>query len=143
MIELPDVRQNHDYDCGLACIRAVMALLGLKGELTGDSIASAVDGMSPDGVERVFRWYRVPVVAGTMQVRDLKHYTATGRPVVCPVSLYGGHWIVVVGVERNWVHYHDPLRGPDRRRVEVFRGLWTDMTRAGHTFDNWGIAVGG
>jgi hypothetical protein len=104
-------------------------------------MSNPVQGTSPDTVEAMLRAAGLPVVSGTMNLRDLKHFTSSARPVLCPITDEGGHWVVVRGVERLRVYYHDPADGPLDKSSKVWLGMWVDSTRT-KVFDRWGIAVG-
>lgn len=139
ILQIPDVRQQSDFDCGAACIEAV---LQLGGRTPPDSLANPVQGMAPDTLEAVLRSVGVRVISGTMCVDDLKHFTRGGRPVICPTDIEGGHWVIVAGVGRGRVHYHDPDAGMQSVAESKWRSLWCGSTRFGHAFDRWGIAAG-
>lgn len=141
LLDIPDVRQASDYDCGAACLDAVAQFHGLR--VRGPArLANAVQGMSPDTVEAVLRALGLPVLSGTMAVADLRHLTRTGRPVLCPVARAGGHWVVVRGVARGKVHFHDPAAGPGAEREADWLAGWRDVARSGAEFARWGIGAG-
>jgi hypothetical protein len=139
ILALPDVRQPDDHSCGPAAVACVDRFFGRSVMVL--PLANPVQGCSPDVVEGEFRRRTWGVVSGTMRVDDLKHLTATGRPVLCPVSLLGGHWVVVAGVERNRVHYHCPLNGRESVPVKRWYEIWTDETVKGHPYRHWGICA--
>ncbi len=141
--EYPDVRQTRDYDCGHAAIDGVFRYLGLGIRTCAAvlSLATESDGLHPSTVEAILRRASMRLQSGTMTVEDLKHHTKLERPVLCPVSLLGGHWVTVLGVERGKVRYHCPTDGFGHLPIETFVSSWRDSTRAGHCFDTWGIAV--
>jgi hypothetical protein len=141
MIEVPDIRQREDYGCGDAAIDSALGSLGLRRK-PGTRIANPVQGVAPDTVAAVLRASGARVQAGEVLtgVEGLRHFTAAGLPVLCPVALYGGHWVCVRGVYRGRVHFHCPLVGPDSRRAADWLALWTDRaSETGHGFDRWGI----
>lgn len=142
MIDLPDVRQKKDFDCGHAAVAAVTDLFGLP---RPPDLSNAVDGTSPDTAEAVLRRAGLRVLAGHMTVSDLKHLTDRGAPVLCPVVLpdQGGHWVVVRGVARRVVYYHDPEFGPRSLGVAKWLSAWDAETRAGRAYNGWGIAAWG
>lgn len=143
MIALPDIRQKGTYDCGAACVDTVFAALGIRASAALLGLSNGIQGTAPDTVEAMLRAARLPVVSGTMTVKDLKHFTDDGRPVICPITLPdGGHWVVVRGVARLIVHLQCPVDGPMTRTVKQWMGIWSDRSRSGQLFDRWGIAVG-
>lgn len=141
LLDLPDIRQTADYDCGAAVVDVVLKFHGVRSCAAVLLLANPVQGCSPDTVEAMLRRAGLPVQSGTMTVEDLRHHTRQGRPVLCPVARYGGHWVVVRGV-RGGVYYHDPLVGPTRAPALAWQAEWRDLTRNDHAFDRWGIAAG-
>lgn len=143
MLTIPDVRQRADYDCGAACVAAVLRALGIKVPVELWDLANPVQGMPPDTVEAVLRGAGVRVVSGQMSAADLQHFTRSGAPVLCPVNSGGeGHWVVVTGVGRGRVHFHDPAAGPTSLRVKEFLPMWQDSHWLGGVYKNWGIVAG-
>lgn len=137
MLTIPDIRQREDYDCGAAALDAVASYWGLRARGPA-KLANAVHGMAPDTVEAVLRALGLSVLSGEMTVADLRHLTREGRPVLCPVAVRGGHWVVVRGVERGRVHVHCPIEGPAAWRLADWEAGWADSTR-GREFVRWGI----
>lgn len=140
LMQLPDRRQQTEHSCGHAAIDSVLSFFNLP-ECGRVTLANAVDGMDPATVEAVLRSKGLSVLSGTMTVRDLKHLCDSGRPVLCPVSWAGGHWVVVAGVERRGVYYQDPAEGPKRKGVQEFLNAWRDGNRSGRHWVTWGIAA--
>ncbi len=141
--EYPGVLQRDGYDCGTAGADGVFRMFGLPASATALAIASEQDGTHPSTLEGILRRGRLLVQSGSMTVADLAFHTRLGRPVLCPVDLYGGHWLTVLGVTRTRVHYWCPADGPGwtpRARWED-NDFWRDSTRSGHAFDKWGIAA--
>lgn len=138
LLDIPDIRQAADYDCGAAALDAVARFHGIR-ERGPAKLCNVVQGMSPDMIEAWLRAVGLRVLSGSMTVDDLQHLTRTGRPVLCPTTLYGGHWVVVRGVERGRVHYHCPTIGANKMTFAWWLLHWRDATRAGHEFDRWGI----
>lgn len=140
LLTLADVRQKSDHDCGTACLDVVCRFWGVR-ERGPVKLANPISGMAPDVIESVLRSLGFQLVTGTMSVDDLRHFTRAGRPVLCPVGIEGGHWVVVAGVVRNRVHFHDPLTGAASLPAASWVTVWRDATRNGHEFRQWGIAA--
>jgi hypothetical protein len=144
LIEIPDVRQRSDYGCGDAAVDAALGALGISRK-RGTRLSNPVQGIAPDTVAAVLRAAGCVVLAGPMPgtVGDLKHFTASGCPVLCPVANHGGHWVVVRGVQRGRVYYHCPLDGPLSRPGGEWLAHWHDTSaEGGHAFACWGVVVG-
>ena len=97
--------------------------------------------MAPETVEAVLRGAGFRLLGGTMTVRDLRHLCNSSRPVLCPVSLHGGHWVVVRGVEGLRVFVQDPLTGPAEYSARAFSAIWSADSSHGHAYRDYGLAV--
>lgn len=137
MLNLPDIRQTQQYDCGRAAAMTVLKFFG-KDELECTLPVDRLHGTDPGQMETWLRG-RLPILAGTCPVDVLRHSTEHSRPVVCLVSLYGGHWIVVRGVSRAWVHYQDPYCGRKKLRIPEFNEIYHDVSRFGFPLKEWGL----
>lgn len=137
MIQLPDLRQSTDYDCGAVAIDVVCQFYGrrTRGPVR---LANPIQGMAPDTVEAFLRSLGFKLLTGTMSVADLKHFTKSGRPVlVCR----DGHWVVVRAVGRGLVYYHCPSDGPSKMTITRWEETWNDRTSSGHAYDHYGCAA--
>lgn len=141
MIDLPCVKQGEDWDCGRACARAVLSLFNMTSSLA--MLANPVQGMCPSTLEATIRSFGLPVASGHFRVEDLKHFTDSGRPVMCCIATHGGHWVVVQGVARGFVYYMDPLSGETKRvRAHDWVNQWRDTDSKGTAYIHWGIVCG-
>lgn len=141
MLKLPDVRQTDDYDCGDAAVDTVFQWwYGYKP--ARQRLSNSHQGMSPDTLEATLRACGLSVVSGPMRVGDLKHYTASGRPVVCLIQFDGvGHWVAVAGVVRGRVHFQDPVGGPRVLRAAEWEKLWHDTHGHGTVYRRWAVVA--
>lgn len=138
MLTVPGLRQKFAYDCGPTCAEAVARFWKHpRGRLRACLPATATDGLDPRTLEAGFRAEGFDVVCGEMLTGDLKWFTRSGRPVICAVR---SHWVVVVGVARGSVHYHDPDAGPARKREADWREYWTEGERDG-IWDRFGLVA--
>lgn len=144
VLVIPDVRQQDNYDCGAACVDAVAEFFGLRKRGPArqmrtalGSLANPIQGISPDTVAAMLRALGLSVLSGTMTIADLRHLTGTGRPVLCPRQ---EHWLVVAGVSRGFVHYHDPQEGMRKEREGIWIETWSDTSESGQSFRRWGIS---
>lgn len=139
ILELKDVRQHDEYSCGDACVDVLLRFWGVRSSVAVLTLANAVQGVGPDACENLLRRAGLSVVSGNITVDDLKNFTKLGRPVMCPVSVHGGHWVVVSGVARGKVHFQDPTDGPSSLKVADWDAAWHDTSRSGQEFRRWGI----
>lgn len=138
MIRLEDIRQDKDHTCGPAALAAVFRFWGLDPRGIGP-LSNDVQGMAPDTVEAVLRRAGFNLFSGNLTVADLHQQTKMGRPVLCPISYEGGHWVVVSRVFRTRVYYQCPTLGPVHVPEAAWVAGWEDTTRFGHGFKSWGI----
>ncbi len=140
ILSIPDVRQKDTYDCGPACVKAVCQFYGKRlslSEVAAGLASSPTDGTDPRTIERFLRNAGYKVLSGEMDLSDLKANAKAGRPTIAILS---GHYVVVCGLERKRVYFHDPLSGARFLSLANFYGQWRDHDRL-QDFKQWGIAV--
>jgi len=142
MIELSDIRQKGNHDCGHAAVRCVVAYFGCRyPNLMSRLATTGMDGTDPRSIEGFLRQEGFLVQSGHMTITDLRHHTKLGRPVIVLVSWHGGHYIVVSGVRRGYVYFQDPAEGPGRLDLGQFLQAWASFDRFGTIYNNFGIAA--
>lgn len=137
MLELPDIRQRTDWDCGKAVVQCVLGFFETQAD-TRLLLTNPMDGTDPRAIEALLRKIGRHVVSGEMTIEDLRYFTKSGRPVIAVVN---GHYVVVAGLTRARVCYQDPLVGPMRCRIKDFAGWWREADRLGVTYNQFGIVV--
>lgn len=139
ILDLPDVRQRADYDCGAAAFACVTRYW----EGRGRKIKShPINGTPIDQMEPALLSAGYCVQGGNMEVSDLRHHTRAGRPVLCLIQSDGcGHWVVVRGVNRGRVYIADPADGLRSIAAAEWESLWHDTDRRGTVFRRHGLAV--
>jgi ABC-type bacteriocin/lantibiotic exporter with double-glycine peptidase domain len=99
------------------------------------------DGTELHAIEIWFRRRGYQVLSGSMTLGDLRWQTRQGRPVITPVTIAGhGHYVVVAGLSRGQVWYHDSDRGPHRVLEAEFASIWHGISKTAD-FPQWGISV--
>lgn len=132
LIDLPDIRQRNDFECGMSATLSVLLYFGV-GEHNPDKLSdilgtnvktstspqAIIDYLSSVGLEVEARQH--------MTIDDLRQCWREGRPVICCIQEYGkadkrasyeyGHWVVSIG------HLRQPKRiDPDLAQlVDEFR----------------------
>lgn len=145
MLRVPDVRQGTTYDCGVAGTQALCEALGV--DMARKRYFSLLgthpyNGTDPRSIETFLRGLKLRVVSGEMRLRDLTHFTRTGCPVLCLVTLHGcGHYVVVSAIKRNRVYFQDPSVGPSSLPRDGFEDVWVDYDRFCVTYRRFGIAA--
>lgn len=141
LLDIPDIRQSGESDCGPAVFRAVAKFHGIRGATVPDH--SEQYGLSPDALETAFRVNGLRVLSGEMDIDILRAITNRGWPVVCLVTTEEsvGHYVVIRGVERQSVFYHCPSDGRCKLRIEDFDARWYDRSRYKVEYVKYGCAV--
>lgn len=145
MLELPDIRQSTDYDCGAAATQSVFEYWGVSKpkkfylNLLG---TNGINGTDPRTLEAQIRQSGFKVLSGDMVSQDLYNQTKLERPVIVLATLHGaGHYIVVSGVYYGYVYYQDSISGPSRLRRDKFEEVWHDFDRFGQVYKQFGLSV--
>jgi ABC-type bacteriocin/lantibiotic exporter with double-glycine peptidase domain len=139
LLKIPDVRQDKAHNCAHACIAAVCDYWN-KARPRRD-LSNAVQGMAPETVESVLRSLGFLVARGDMFIPLLQGFVRSGVPVLCPITREAeGHWVVVNGVARNRVYYHDPIDGQRSVSFVTWNDVWRDSSDAGRPYQAWGVA---
>lgn len=143
MIELMDLRQQTDYDCGVVCCQIVWEFFGLPRRRVP---ASQIDGTDPRTIEAALRQAGLPVLSGEMALSDLSHFARTSRPVIVLAKSTStpetGHYMVCRGQRDRRLHFQCPTRGPVVEMPSRFERRWHDVDRLGTRYSRWGIVVG-
>jgi predicted double-glycine peptidase len=152
LLDLPDVRQQKDWSCGAACLRACALYFGVGPKSEAEFralLGTDSDGTQPEDLERAAVGLGLEVAAGEMSLDDLRRYTDQGWPVICPVQQKGhgagdsqGHYVCVVGVSDFSVFVQDPVDGRKRVGNALWARRWHDRAADGVEYRNWGIALG-
>lgn len=149
VLEVPDVRQETDYDCGAAAALAVVRYHGVGDDSwsVADAMTAldtnATEGTPPYEIGRYMTRLGLPTATATgMTVDQLGAYCDQGWPVLVPVQALWcepfdqdrcccGHWVVVTGVTNpsrgvKTVHVHDPSMGTVNVKADDFERCWFD-----------------
>jgi HK97 family phage portal protein len=159
-LDLPDFRQEADFDCGAAATRIVCGFFGVGPETEQEYIealgTTEVDGTAPAAICTFLTSMGLEAVARQdLTLDDLKNFTAAGSPVICPIQDYesgpaeiaheeSGHYVVICGTVDNGedvaVEFQDPSAGKVQMPAVEFLSRWEDRDEQGE-FVHFGIAV--
>lgn len=151
LLDLPDVRQEADWDCGPAAVEAACSFLGVgpKGRAAYVEGLGATPeaGTSPDAVASFLARQGLAVTAASgLEVSDLSRFFAAGQPVLCPCrpdgSAASGHWVAVIGVGLGQVFIHDPAQGRRMMPEDDWLAIWKDADATGQAWERHGVACG-
>lgn len=126
MIELHNLRQTYDYDCGAKALQTVMAYYGIdarEDDLIKD-LQTSKKGTRPVNMRRVAQKYGFKVKSGTgWTLEDIKWYINAGTPVIVLLQAWAerfmtledwgqdydnGHYAVVIDNKNEVVVFEDP-----------------------------------
>lgn len=137
LLEVPVIRQDQLYDCGMAAVSALCAYYAVeRSAAASDELAAraaASQGLS-GGEVRAFleaQGFEVLLFRGTLDRAEtgaLRHLDA-GRPLLVMISFDNGalfHYCLLVGYDpgMDTVHLLDPRRGLVLLPTQKFEQLW-------------------
>lgn len=139
LIDVPDVRQRSDYDCGRAALTAVFEFWGVPFPRRHAGLTNPVQGTHPDTASAILRDAGFRVMEGSGTVPLLAALTRQGWPVLAVMTPpgRGGHWVVVRGVSRGRVHYHCPTAGRLSLEAGAWVAGWDDRDRGNVGYFQW------
>lgn len=138
LISLSHYLQSADGLCLAACVRIVLAYWGsaVSEEDVAELLGIGLWGVPASAIRRLSRWgWDVDYGRGARV--DLRQWLQRGIPVIAFVrtdflaywDMDVGHAIVVVGMNDEQVHVHDPVmeKGPVSISAISFEAAWTEM----------------
>lgn len=159
-IDLPMVRQSHNYDCGAAALRSIAQFFGVGPDKEDRFIelckTTKTEGTHPDDIMRVARAFGLKVEAYEhLSLQDLFKYITKGIPVICAIQAWGdeedypkmkdGHYVVAIGFDDQFVYFEDPsiLKTRGHLTHKKFMNRWYDVDRYDRALYQFGIAIWG
>jgi predicted double-glycine peptidase len=157
ILPVPLIRQDTDYDCGAAAVRAVLSYYGVvvsEAELIRLLGTDAKDGTAPYCIVQCLWDFGFPLRAGRMSIPEVESWLDIGVPVILDLqawaddptldyttSLNEGHYVVARGYDLEHLYFSDPAVGEMVKltRAEL-EARWHDTTH-GVVYDHFGIAV--
>jgi ABC-type bacteriocin/lantibiotic exporter with double-glycine peptidase domain len=133
---LEDVRQKYAHDCGRAAVRCVLRSYGISDRGLGLESCEQ-NGTHPASIHAALRDAGLQVFSG--EIGDMLQAISRLAPIITPISLHGGHYVVVAGVRRGKVHFQDPLDGPSELKLAEWEAIWKDVDIFGTRYKRFGI----
>lgn len=147
IIELNNLRQTFDFDCGVKALQGVLAYYGVEERADGLIEQLNADpelGTSLASIIAVAESHGFEVQAGTnWTLEDLKHHLDNSRPVIVLLQAWAdrhltlkewrenyqdGHYVVVVGYDGPVLYFEDPASFHRIwLRENEFAARWHDM----------------
>ena len=142
-LKVPYFRQEKWFTCGPACLRMILAYLGI--DITEKALERACEttelGTTPIQITTGAAKFGMDAMATkSASLENLRRSLENRLPVIVlidPSYIYGGiagfgHFIVVVGIENGAVIYHDPdVPEGEFRRCDIgkFLSAWNIFNR--------------
>lgn len=160
-LNVPKVAQSTAYDCGAAAARCVAEHYGMVHQWTDADFIAALDtndatGTAPRHMVDLFKHNGCEVQYGPhWSLGRLFNALKQGHPVICCIQgmTFGddvdrerqqnGHWVVVDGMNKEFIVYMDPLTGQSEQATwKEWNENWRDRGQDGTSYDRWAIAIG-
>lgn len=139
LLDLPEIEQKGDYDCGGTVYTCVCRYWESRQKRIH---CDPLLGFHPHQLEPTLRRTGFKVQSGNMAVDDLKFHSSLYRPVICLIR-HGndGHYVVSAGVSRGKVYYMDPADGKIHSvKSSEFEQIWLDIDKSATVFSKFGLA---
>jgi predicted double-glycine peptidase len=155
-IDLPSVRQQKNYTCGTAALRAIAELHGVGPEKEvhfEKLLKSNRDvGTSPKNIVKIGKALGLnPESKADMSIKELISHLGQKRPVVCAMQAWGepkdykkagsGHYVVAIGYTDDRIYFEDPSLKGSRGYLkhQEFDERWHDIEANGKHYYHLGI----
>jgi len=122
-LTFPELRQTYEYDCGANALQSVLVYYGverreeilIKQAKTKKKIGTLVKDM-----EKTLKKYGMNFDGKEMTIEDLKKCIDKKVPIIILLQAWSkkktdyansfacGHWVVVIGYEKNKIIFEDP-----------------------------------
>jgi predicted double-glycine peptidase len=154
-IDLPSVRQQKNYTCGVAALKAIAKLHGsaLDEKRLAELLKSnSEDGTSPENIVRIGKLMGLrPKAKVGMSLKELIQHLENKCPVICSMQAWGkpedypkaksGHYVVAIGFTEDRIYFEDPSIKGSRGylKYQEFNERWHDVDCHGHDCSHLGI----
>lgn len=161
-IHLPSVRQQKNFSCGAAALRAVCQYYKVGPEKESEFIkacrSNSKAGTDWHDMIRAARSFGLSVkpVMG-MKMKELQSYIDLGRPVIVCMQawdetpqkeknykkLNSGHYVVVIGYDEKYVYFEDPVLEGERGILtyDQFKKRWHDKDSDSKQYHRAGMVI--
>lgn len=142
LLEFPNLRQAHSWDCGATATEAVMQYYGfdVRGDEALKELKTNKNGTSVKEIIGFFEKKGFNVFSGTGTLKDIKMNVERGMPCIMPIQAYpdkqtegwedgwtNGHYVTAVGYTAKHIILSDPSSVQDAYLPdEEFDRRWHD-----------------
>jgi len=137
MIELTGFKQSDDSRCGVAAVKTILYYYGI--DKTEDEIAKKCNhtyelGCTNTDMSDALIHYGIgSKIISKSSIDDLEYWTRHKIPVIVDIFIGNlettatGHAVVVIGVDKKYVHVFDPYSGKTLSiQRNDFNAMWFD-----------------
>ncbi len=158
IIHIPNLRQNYDYDCGVAAVQSVLAYYGI--EERSDKIIKIAkttekDGTPIKGILGCFKKYGLKTASKKMTIDEVKKYIDKKILVILVLQAWtskknvnweenwdDGHYAVAIGYTKNRIIFEDPSSfNHTYLNFKELEKRWHDTDKDGKKYLNHGIVI--
>jgi bifunctional non-homologous end joining protein LigD len=153
--EVPHVRQEEPYYCGVAVVKSLVDNGEDQDELAEDLNTTERDGTDPHNILRTLKDKGISAsLAKGMTVEELKSHLDAGTPVVLMIQDYGdtedysddwkdGHYVIAKSYDGDTLTLEDPASDNSSRTMSLkeLQERWHDIDKDGEKYVNSGIVV--
>lgn len=146
ILNVPNLRQAYNFDCGLTAMQAVLAYYGvdLNSEQLRDAMRTDLKKGTPiSAFEKAAKKFGLKIkIEENMTINQLKKYIDEKRPIIVAMQAWPkkrdknmencwdeGHYAVVTGYGKNKLYFEDPACViKTYLPISEFKKLWHDMS---------------
>jgi len=159
LLDVPQVRQSFDYDCGAKVLEAVLVYYGISAREdkifreTGTSKA----GTSPKKIQNVAKKNGLECTAKSMTIDELKTFIDKKIPVILALQAWSdkknidwetdwkdGHYVLAIGYDKDKIYFEDPANFVlTYLTYDELEDRWHDKSVNGKKYLQLGIAIYG
>jgi len=158
ILELPDLRQYSDFDCGVSVTQGILAYYGIdstESELISEMKIDPNWGTEPKQIETLMQNRGLEVVSKQMTLEEIKSYIDQRTPVILDIQAWDenpdvdyettkedGHYVIAIGYDDDGFIFEDPSwTGLAKLTYDELLKRWHDVDANNNELRNWGIAV--
>lgn len=158
ILELPDLRQYSDFDCGVSVTQGILAYYGIdstESELISEMKIDPNWGTEPKQIETLMQNRGLEVVSKQMTLEEIKSYIDQRTPVILDIQAWDenpdvdyettkedGHYVIAIGYDDDGFIFEDPSwTGLAKLSYDELLKRWHDIDANNNELRNWGIAV--
>ena len=157
-LNLPDVKQSYDYDCGAKAVQAVLSYYSIKtkeSDLIDQLGTNEKNGTDISSIKKVLKTYDLDVEMGQLSIEKLKESLDKNYPVIILLQSYptketkkdwkntnkNGHYVIAIGYDDDTFTFEDPWV---YKRVKISNenllARWHDLNY-GEIYKQYGVII--